>query len=81
MCFSKGGRFVIKICLIKRITEVIRTQCQNFLHESRTPKSRNRLNYTVVKYGEVFLRSPKDSLKYFEISVPQHVRFTEFRKK
>ena len=34
MCFSKGGilwRFVIKICLIKRSTEVIRTQWQNFL--------------------------------------------------
>ena len=29
MCFSKGGilgRFVIKICLIKRSTEVIQTQ-------------------------------------------------------
>ena len=29
MCFGKGGipgRFVIKICLIKRSTEVIRTQ-------------------------------------------------------
>ena len=33
MCFSKGEilwRFVIKICLIKRSTEVIRTQWQNF---------------------------------------------------
>ena len=33
MCFSKGGilwRFVIKICLIKCIAEVIRTQWQNF---------------------------------------------------
>ena len=38
MCFSKGGilwRFVIKICLIKRSTEVIRTQWQNFLHDPR----------------------------------------------
>ena len=36
MCFSKGGilwRFVIKICLIKRSTEVIRTQWQNFLQD------------------------------------------------
>ena len=33
MCFGKGGilwRFVIKICLIKRSTEVIRTQWPNF---------------------------------------------------
>ena len=38
MCFSKGGilwRFVIKICLIKRSTEVIRIQCQNFLQDPR----------------------------------------------
>ena len=38
MCFSKGGilwRFVIKICLIKRSTEVIRTQWQNLLQDPR----------------------------------------------
>ena len=38
MCFSKGGilwRFVIEICLIKRSTEVIRTQWQNFLQDPR----------------------------------------------
>ena len=38
MCFSKGGilwRFVMKICLIKRSTEVIRTQWQNILQDSR----------------------------------------------
>ena len=37
--FSKGGilwRFVIKICLIKRSTEVIRTQWQNFLQDPRS---------------------------------------------
>ena len=35
MCFSKGEIlwFVIKICLIKRSTEVIRTQWQNFLQD------------------------------------------------
>ena len=26
-------------------------------------------------------RIPRDSLKYFEIAVPRHVRFAEFRKK
>ena len=38
MCFSKGGRlwrFVIKIYMIKRSTEVIRTQWQNVLQEPR----------------------------------------------
>ena len=38
MCFSKGGilwRFVIKICLMKRSTEVIRTQWQNSLRGPR----------------------------------------------
>ena len=44
VCFSKGGIlwvFVIKICLIKRSTEVIRTQWQNFLQDLRTRLSRN----------------------------------------
>ena len=38
MCFSKGRilwRFVTKICLIKRSTEVIRTRWQNYLQDSR----------------------------------------------
>ena len=42
MCFSKGRilwRFVIKICLMKRSTEVIRTQWQNFLQDPHTPPS------------------------------------------
>ena len=26
-------------------------------------------------------RNPRDSLRYFEISVPRHIRFTELRKK
>ena len=25
-------------------------------------------------------RSPRDSLKYFEIHVPRHIRFAQFRK-
>ena len=34
------------------------------------------------KYSRLSLsRSPRDSLKYLEISVPQHIRFTELRKK
>ena len=40
MCFSKGGirwRFVIKICLIKRSTEAIWTQWQNFLQDPLNP--------------------------------------------
>ena len=39
MCFSKGGilwGFVIKICLIKRSTEVIRTQWQTYLQDPHT---------------------------------------------
>ena len=43
MCFSKGGilwRFVIKICLIKRSTEVIRNQWQNFLQDPRISLNR-----------------------------------------
>ena len=41
MCFSQGEilwRFIIKICLIKRSTEVIRTQWQNFLQDPRNEK-------------------------------------------
>ena len=39
MRFSRGGilwRFVIKMCLLKRSTEVIRTQWQNVLQDPRT---------------------------------------------
>ena len=49
MCFSKGGilwRFVIKICLIKRSPEVIRTQWQNFLQD---PHSCTKLMVTLCK--------------------------------
>ena len=28
-----------------------------------------------------FFRTPRDSLKYFEMSVPRHIRFAEMRKK
>ena len=35
-----------------------------------------------LKYGRPSLsRIPRDSLKYFEISVLRHIRFTELRKK
>ena len=45
--FSKGGmlwRFVIKICLIKRSTEVIQTKWENFLQDLIIPKE---IKYTV----------------------------------
>ena len=44
MCFSKGRilwRLVIKICLIKRSTEVIRTLRQNFLQDPRNANFRS----------------------------------------
>ena len=35
-----------------------------------------------MKYSRLSLsRSPRDFLKYFEISVPRHIRFAELRKK
>ena len=49
MCFSKGGilwRFVIKICLIKHSTEVIRTQWQNVLQEPRKINTFVRVIFT-----------------------------------
>ena len=36
----------------------------------------------LCKYRRLSLsRSPRDFLKYFEISVPRHIRFTELRNK
>ena len=55
VCFSKGGilwRFVIKICLIKRSTEVIRTQWQNILQDPR--RQGLHLLYTILFTLEVF---------------------------
>ena len=38
--------------------------------------------FTVYTYSRVSLsRIPRDSIKYFEISVPWHIRFAELRKK
>ena len=35
----------------------------------------------IKKYSRLSLsRTPRDSIKYFEISVPRHIRFAEFRK-
>ena len=39
------------------------------------------LNVITIKYSRLSLsRIPRDSLKYFEISVPRHIRFAELRK-
>ena len=46
-------------------------------------RQRHNLNviyYIYVQSTPVILKS-KDSLKYFEISVPRHIRFAELRKK
>ena len=38
--------------------------------------------HEIFRYSRLSLcRIPRDSLKYFEISVPRHIRFAEFRKK
>ena len=65
MCFSKGGiiwRFVIKICLIKRSTEVIRTQWQNFFagpsyELTQIYDSDNTCFWKYVIYARTFQRS------------------------
>ena len=39
-------------------------------------------NPAISIYSQLSLsRIPRDSLKYFEISVPRHIRFAELRKK
>ena len=41
-----------------------------------------RLNIPKSEYSRLSLsRIPRDSLKYFEISVPRHIRFAELRNK
>ena len=38
-------------------------------------------NVIITKYSQLSLsRIPRDPLKYFEISVPRHIRFAELRK-
>ena len=49
-------------------------------HQSAEPvflKSRFLLQYSRLSLSRI----PRDFLKYFEISVHRHIRFTEFRKK
>ena len=52
------------------------------------PHKRMRIGVSVLfselsfQYSRLSLsRSPRDSLKYFEISVPRHIRFAELKKK
>ena len=55
------------------------------LETKNTQKNENRRIGSIkssLKYSRLSLsRIPRDSLKYFEISVPRHIRFAEFRKK
>ena len=57
--------------------------------EERVDDVEEDLGDTKIKVEEIdnkvhvinFVYKYRDSLKYFEISVPQHIRFVEFRKK
>ena len=71
MCFSKRGifwRFVIKICLINRSTEVIRTQWQNFLQD---PRKREYPQNT-------FLISPWKHMLWVSFEAPQRGASNEY---
>ena len=41
----------------------------------------DQTNISFYNYSQLSLsQSPRDSLKYFEISVPRHIRFAELKK-
>ena len=57
MCFSKEGilwRFVLKICLIKRNTEVIRTQWQN-LFRTFVPRRKCHTSFMLIQKILVYI--------------------------
>ena len=57
------------ICEYMRFTVMFRSQGKERL---RRPNIYSRLSLS---------RIPRDSIKYFEMSVPRHIRFAELRKK
>ena len=53
---------------------------------TRMSLDRQRTSFVPTKRERIYIRlslpiSPRDSLKYFEISVPRHIIFAELRKK
>ena len=66
-------------CSIKKKMWVLvrTTKYQNFLYEN--------FHFLVLKFSEYsrlsLSRSPRDSMKHFEISELRHIRFAELRKK
>ena len=73
LCFSKEGilwRFVIKICLIKRSTEVIRTQCQNFLQDPHRTKFSESLTVNLkLRFIKLNANKPRIVWKYIPFAV------------
>ena len=66
VCFSKGGilrRFVIKICLIIRSTEIIRTQWQNVLQDPRTRTVNILSTNELVKLTMLWTTGPRKVLR------------------
>ena len=57
--------------------EEVKIGFQDNGHDGRRISDRNDFNYSRLSLS----RSPRDSLKYFEISVLRHIRFAELRKK
>ena len=50
--------------------------------KNKTKQKKKKYKYMQINYSRLSLsRIPRDSLKYFEISVPGHIRFAELRKK
>ena len=66
MCFSKWG-ILCKVCKIKRSTEVIRTQWQNFLQDPRSTI------ITLLHFGQMYLSLTLFFIK-FHITFPKLVR-------
>ena len=58
---------------------VVFLKALNLTTRNKTPKQKENNNFIYIRLS--LSRIPRDSIKYFEISVPRHIRFAELRKK
>ena len=85
--FTDCGGFVIQVkspFYVTRLNMYFSFNVVFFHGRCTTCKKRKQQknNEKKTKYSRLSLsRTPRDSLKYFEISVVRHIRFAELRKK
>ena len=81
---GKNKKNIINLSSAENAQRVVKVKDTSTLVglDIRLTMQKNNLIQLRIKYSRLSLsRIPRDSLKYFEISVVRHIRFVELRKK